>query len=1673
MVSNHVPFVCRVAVFMGVASVCVTSVALAAGGSWAVDADGNWSTPANWTPATVPGTAAGDVVALTNNLTAARTVTLDDTSRIVGTLFIGDAASPFYGFALAASGGAGLTFNNGGSSALLVQTNSTSSSDAISAPLTLADNLIVTNIATLTLSGGIAGSGKGLTKTGSGTLILSGANTYSGGTTVNGGGTLQLAADDALPIAGAIYLGNTNGAGNLNLSSFSQRLAGLTALSTSSSANNQITIGAGQTLTINGSAGLFVGIDTGANSTTKVTMSGGGALAVTNGNAYVTVGKTQVSQNTSNTSTLDLSALSSVAFGSASVPIKEVRVAYGQTCSGTLTLSNTSNLLAAAAVSVGNSYFANAGGTCLLILGSGTNVVLTDSLGVGLYKATATMKFASQTAGSAGSVTIGGQTRAAADLVLGSKMAMGSGAVPTGTLDLRGHYADVTAGTVTLGREDNVANSGFTGGAAGFLLFDTGRFTATNLVMGYKVGINAGSTARALGSLTVSGGSFTVTDGPVILAYQAGAGTAVATNNILGGVFRSYADMVTGPSNSTGIVNLDGGTLDMTRHAVGVGVQTVTAFNAKSGTLMNLGEFNNGAPLVKTGTGSLTLAGTNTYAGATVITAGTLTLGEGCRLGGGNYAADITNNAALVYGSSVNQTLSGRLGGSGTLALTGTGTLILSASNTFSGATAVSSGKLMGVSGGSLANSGVTVSSGATLSVRTLVSDGRWDCKSLTLGSGTATVEFLFSGTSPSTTTAPLLVNGDFVNNGTLNVTVSGVNPAVGTYPLIAYTGSLTAGTLGTVSLPNGGVGTLVNNTSAQTIDLSVTTAGTPLIWNGGSGDWDVGISANWTGARTTYQDGDLVRFDDTSSGTAPFTVSLTAGLTPGAVVVDNASKNYTFSGAGFIGGEGSLTKRGSGSLTLLTGNSYSGGTTLDSNSGTLNAMIDAVQNGVGSGAVSIGLGSTLALGNSNASAVAVSKANAVVGTGTLALGFSGGATARSTILTGLSGFSGTLQLASSGATGDKLDAGAMRAPSAALQIGNGTTLLTGSSTSLGAISVIGAGNAEGRGAIRLGADTATLASPITLLGDATVASDSASATLSGAVAGTAATGATNVLTQGTTASAAGCIVSGAISDGGNGGKVALAQTKGTLILSGVNSYSGGTTVSGGGTLQIGVANGLLTSGSIALGGTNGVGNLNLANNSQTIATISVMSTNAVNDVVTIGVGQTLAVNGPGGLFVGTDVGLSSTTQLKLTGGGAFVLTNAAAIVTVGRSQSDEVGANTCSIDFSELGSVVLGSAAVPINEIRIAYGQYCPGSVKLSDTNNLITAKTLNIGNSNGVVPSGPGTLTLGAGANVLAADKINIGQSKGTGTLGFSFQAPGSSGTVTIGGKAGGVCDISVGDKTGTWTAATPTGTLDLRGHVATVAGGTVTIGKEDHMGVKESGATGYLYFDSGAFTATNLVIGLNTGNNTGIYARASGTLTIGGGVFTVVTNNAFTFAFQRGSGSANATLTLTGGVFRTCSDVLTGPSNCTSTINLTGGTLDMTRRVIGQGAQTVTVFNARSGTLMNVGEFNNGAPLVKTGTGTLSLDGTNTYSGATVVSNGVLRLTGGACLPSSADLYVSSGTTCLLDYAGDLAIHALYVDGERKRGSRYGQANLPDLFSGTGFVVLPYLGTLIQMR
>lgn len=206
----------------------------AAGGSWNVDNLGNWSTASNWNPAAIPGTTAGDVVNLQFNITAARTVTIDTTSRIVGDLNIGDPTTTLFGYTLAASGGAALQLDGTGSTAGTVDFTA-AIANTISSPITLVDNGVFrSNVnAIMTMSGIISGASKTLTfnndtngtanaaAASQGQFSLSGANTYSGGTSISdvrvavatsasalGTGSVSIASGGQVFLASALTLTN-------------------------------------------------------------------------------------------------------------------------------------------------------------------------------------------------------------------------------------------------------------------------------------------------------------------------------------------------------------------------------------------------------------------------------------------------------------------------------------------------------------------------------------------------------------------------------------------------------------------------------------------------------------------------------------------------------------------------------------------------------------------------------------------------------------------------------------------------------------------------------------------------------------------------------------------------------------------------------------------------------------------------------------------------------------------------------------------------------------------------------------------------------------------------------------------------------------------------------------------------------------------------------------------------------------------------------------------------------------------------------------------------------------------------------------------------------------------------------------------------------------------------
>ena len=342
------------------------------------------------------------------------------------------------------------------------------------------------------------------------------------------------------------------------------------------------------------------------------------------------------------------------------------------------------------------------------------------------------------------------------------------------------------------------------------------------------------------------------------------------------------------------------------------------------------------------GSGTWTLTGSNLFSGPMVINSGTLTMSGAGVLGGGTFSAGITNSGTFNYNSSAAQALSGVISGNGSLNVNGGGTLTLSANNIFTGATVVNSGALIGVTGGSISNSALTVASGATSAVQLLAAGGSWACSNLTFADG-ANDNFIFATNSP-TASAPQLVNGNLVLQGSLNLGVSAIGGiARGVYPLLHYSGTL-SGTPPTIPafLPTGWTAIISNDVANKSLDLVVTTSYSvaTLSWAVGNNTWDIGSTASWkngSGPLITYADPDTVVFDDRASGTSPIDVTLNAIVYPFSVTANLTNKSYIIEGGGAIAGTASLTKSGPGTLTLSGPNSYTGGTTLTAGQVNLN----------------------------------------------------------------------------------------------------------------------------------------------------------------------------------------------------------------------------------------------------------------------------------------------------------------------------------------------------------------------------------------------------------------------------------------------------------------------------------------------------------------------------------------------------------------------------------------------------------------------------------------------------------------------------------------------------------------------------------------------------------------
>ena len=304
---------------------------------------------------------------------------------------------------------------------------------------------------------------------------------------------------------------------------------------------------------------------------------------------------------------------------------------------------------------------------------------------------------------------------------------------------------------------------------------------------------------------------------------------------------------------------------------------------------------------------------------------------------------------------------------------------------------------------------------------------------------------------------------------------------------------------------------------------------------------------------------------------------------------------------------------------------------------------------------------------------------------------------------------------------------------------------------------------------------------------------------------------------------------------------------------------------------------------------------------------------------------------------------------------------------------------------------------------------------------------------------PLGSGVLTLDAGTlhatgTVSAANKsLNVGTGGATVDVDDTF-------LLTTGGSAA---------SSGTVTKTGP-GTWRLQGGNAgtvgllTVSEGLVDIFSTDKFG-NHTGSQQDLAIGSGA-TVTN-----GTGNN-GFNAFRN--LTLNGGTLSVTNSlNAAAGKFQ--AYSIKQSITLTGSTASTINDLVAGVNGA---INI-GGTADLGG---GRGADLlVTVADATSSSATDLtisaklknsvgpgaGFADLATGIVKEGSGTLLLSGTNSYTGNTTVNEGTLVI-GQAVLAIGADVIVDVDAFLQLDFAGSDGIDQLSLGGVFQQPGVYGR-------------------------
>ena len=1521
--------------------------------------------------------------------------------QLQGNIAIGAEALTLNGTGIASDGALrNISGNNSSAGAVTLNTDSRINSDA--GTLTLSGGISGSGL-NLTLGGagntavsGAIGTGAGtLTKDGAGTVTLSGANTYTGATTIGGGVLSVSSLTNGLANSG---LGaSSNAAANLVLNGGTLRYTGAAA-------------GTDRLFTLGASGGSLDASGTGA-----VNFTNTGAIVLNGASTVLTLTGTNTGANTLVAGLRDnrSSANSLVKSGI-----------------GTWVLSGTNSYSGGSAVNAGTLVAAGSSA-----LGSGAVTVASGStlqLQGDITLANVLTLNGSGTAGNGALESVSGYNTASGAITLGSSSRINSDA---GSLTLSNTLANGGA-ALALGGAGDIAISGDISGAgsltkdgAGTLtLSGNNTYTGATVLNGGLLSVSAladGNTASSLGASTNAAANLVLNGGTLQINNFAGSSSTdrLFTLGAAGGVIDTSLTSTVDFTNSGAIgfatpntaatLTLQGG-----QHLIG-GAATLAATLGDNGT--------GPTSLTKAGVGSWNLTGLNSYTGVTSVNGGTLIVSSLANGGGASGIGASSNSAAnlVLNGGTLQYTGAtaatdrlftlGTSGGSiqssgtGPLTLTNTGTIALTGSNQArtltligsnsggdntlaatlgdngSGATSLSKfGNSTWVLTGNNTYTGGTSVSGGILQI------GAGGTSGSIQGNVSNFAQLVFNRSDNLTFNGLISNYGTLTQNGSGTLTLGGAS---------TYTGvtTINSGVISVATLANGGTAGNLGAATNAAANL-VLNSGT-LRYTGAAASSDrlftlgtagTALDASGSGALNLTNTGAIALSGTNSARALTLTGTNTGANTLAAVLANNGL------------GATSLVKSGVGTWVLSGNSSYTGGTAV--NTGTL---VAAGSNALGTGAVTVATGSTLQLqGN-----ITVANALTLNGTGTAANGalesVSGNNTASGAITLGaatrINSDAGTLTLSNTlanggnaltlGGAGDITANGIISGAGFLTKDGAGTATLsvantyTGSTTiNAGRISVTSLAN--GGVASGLGASS-NAAANLVLSGGSLYYLGSGASTdrlftlgAGSSYLNSSGTGALNFTNTGALAlsgtnTARTFFLDGTntgnntfsllIGDNGIGATSITKNGNGTWALTGANNYTGVTSI-GGGVLSVGV----LGNGGVAGGvgaASNAAANLYLSG-----GTLRYTGAAASSDrLFTLGTaGATLDASGSGAL------------NFANTGAIAFSGSNSSSTLTL---TGTNTGANT-------LASVLANNGSGKTSLVKSGIGTWVLGGNSTYSGGTAVNAGTLVAASSSAL---GTGAITVASGStlqlqgNITVADTLTL---NGTGTA-----SNGALENVSGNNTASGA--LTLGSATRINSDA---GLLTLSNNVAN-GGFALTLGG--------SGSTAANGIISGTGSLTKDGAGTATLSGTNTY---TGTTTINGGVLAVTKlANGGAASGLGASSNAAANLVLNGGTLR-YTGLATVSTDRLFTLGTAGGTLDASSlgalnftnsgSIVLSGtntARTLTLAggNAVVNTLgLTLGDNGTGATtLVMNAPNFWALTGNNTYTGGTIINNGWL--------------------------------------------------------------------------